>query len=150
MTDSTERPPIVAFIEARLAEDEDLAAGAERGPRRPDWSEDYGQEFIVVVGVRDGVPDCVVRSTDESRHIARHDPARVLRQCAGIREMLDYLVGLATDYQDDWDSVIENGGRWLPTSGHYNVYPALERLAATWSTHPDFRPEWAPTEEDPS
>lgn len=113
---------IEEFIEARLVEDEDIAAGATRGPRRPDgWSEDYGQEFVVVVGVRDGVPDCVVRSTDESRHIARHDPARVLRDIAAKRKALAWYLG------DD-----ENV-----------MWPTIQMIAAIWSDHPDYQQEWA-------
>lgn len=116
------------FIRARLAEDEDIAAGAIRGPRRPGWSEDYGQEFMVVVGVRDGVPDCVVRSTDESRHIARHDPARVLRQTPVLRAVVELIEGMvsATQQSGAEDAVL---------------YP----LAEIWSEHPDYRDEWRPT-----
>ncbi|WP_433568129.1 DUF6221 family protein (plasmid) [Nocardia sp. CA-151230] len=117
---------IEEFIEARLCEDEDIAAGARRGPRRPDgWSEDYGQEFIVVVGVRDGVPDCVVRSTDESRHIARHDPDRALRQYAALRKIM------RLNREDIAD--VDSGASMQIT----------EAVASIWSDHPDFDPSWA-------
>lgn len=54
-----------------------------------------------------------------AQHIARHDPARVLRECAAKRELVDA-----------WHD--EHGG------GH-----VLKTLAAVYSDHPDYRQEWS-------
>lgn len=116
---------IEEFIKARIAEDEDIAAGAERGPRR-DWAEDYGREFLVVSRVEAGIPEFDVRSTAESQHIARHDPARVLRRCAALRSVLEFGAPLVSASQQiEFEDTV------------------LLHVAAIWSDHHDYRPEWA-------
>lgn len=50
-------------------------------------------------------------------HIARHDPARVLREVEAKRQILD-----------------------LPS---HTCVTVARRLALVWSDHPDYRPEWA-------
>lgn len=55
------------------------------------------------------------------RHIARHDPARVLRQCAAFRVALHWYVN---------DDEMVMGG-------------TIQAIAAIWSDHPDYRKEWA-------
>lgn len=113
------------FIAARLAEDEDIAAGARRGPRGRDWSEDYGREFVVLVGSRDGVSDWVVRSTAESQHIARHDPARAVWQAAAIRSAVAYVASITSASEQ---LVAEAA--------------VLHPIAGIWRTHPDYRTDW--------
>lgn len=61
----------------------------------------------------------VAMTSDE--HFARHDPARVLRQVAATRVALSW-------YLDD-DAVV--------------MGPTIRAIAAIWSDHPDYRPEWA-------
>lgn len=111
---------IEEFIGQRLAEDEDIAAGARRGPRSDSWAEDYGREFLVVSRVEAGIPECDVRSTAESQHIARHDPARVLRQCAMMRVALGWYIN---------DDEMVMGA-------------TIQAIAAIWSDHPDYQQDW--------
>ncbi|MBF6573753.1 DUF6221 family protein [Nocardia farcinica] len=61
----------------------------------------------------------VAMTSDE--HFARHDPARVLRQVAATRVALSWCL--------DDDAVV--------------MGPTIRAIAAIWSDHPDYRPEWA-------
>ncbi|WP_405490437.1 DUF6221 family protein [Nocardia sp. NBC_00511] len=116
---------IEEFIEARIAEDEDIAAGAEQGPRR-DWAEDYGREFLVVSRVEAGIPVCDVRSTAESQHIARHDPARELRSAAAWRRVMEFGAALiSASQQIEFEDTV------------------LLPIAAIWFGHPDYDRSWA-------
>ncbi|GAA0738654.1 hypothetical protein Drose_04305 [Dactylosporangium roseum] len=68
--------------------------------------------------------------TADGAHIARHDPARVLRDVALHRALLQYCREGLSD-----DETVE--------------YPAylLRMLGAVWSDHPAFSSEWLPEEE---
>ena len=140
MTDATETLTIDAFIEARLREDEETAraAGGERwaydgddtlspssgevyypdAPRR----EISGNFHTVTRGNEEGTMPGV--QPENGRHIARHDPARVLRQCAALRAIMRVNVDVA-----DSDS-----GASIQIA---------EAIASIWSSHPDFRAEWS-------
>jgi hypothetical protein len=98
-----------AFLRARLDEDERLATLA-----RP--------EFFT--------PEClaVFASAGDAAHVIRHDPARVLREVAAKRAILE-LHAQGTD----WD-----GEPW-PCS-------TIRALIAIWRDHPDFDPAWAITD----
>jgi Family of unknown function (DUF6221) len=84
-------------------------------------------------------------------HIARHDPARVLREVDAKRKIL----------AEHGDTV---GSVWIPGHGHDNKFCmrcvdsdrdgdyyaeepgpclTLRTLAAVWSGHPDYDPDWA-------
>lgn len=77
------------------------------------------------------------------RYVARHDPARVLREVAAKRRVMqrhhrsdastvsDYCAGCAHD-PEGWPEI------------ELNDCPELRDLAAVYSDHPDYRPEWAP------
>lgn len=138
---------ITEFLEARIAEDEALAR--EAGKRSLEWrsfgrsvyggtiyepniadgdeSDDgYGSIHIVY---DEGSPDQA-----EAAHIARHDPARVLAECAAKRAILE-LAGEV----DGMDSQIEN--EWGDFNG--TADKILHTLAAVYASHPDYRKEWA-------
>jgi hypothetical protein len=129
------------FIMQRLAEDEQIARSAI-DPERPGahWCWEDGardplqpgveveeldtqaislrtvEEYPTLVGP---LPAFILRQVEARLpgglwHIARHDPARVLRQCAALRLALEFWRGLTR----------------------------LRTIAAIWSDHPDYRPEW--------
>lgn len=130
---------LVAFVRARLDDDEAAALAAAQGPGR-DWdaaSQGQGRE-------RDGV------LWDEDRanviawfdghlpgaaHAARHDPRRVLREVKALRAIVDLheLLGDPADYD-------------------YGAAPCLceeiwpcatvKALAGIWRDHPDYDPAW--------
>ena len=105
--------PLVAFLEARLDEDEAIAkAAGEPGGQfsrsgagfAPEWKDDRGavSSSAGQVVFDEGNP-----SEAQSAHIARHDPARVLREveakraivrrCAGVMNEMDvYPNGLVS------------------------------------------------------
>jgi hypothetical protein len=102
---------LAAFLTARLDEDEAAA--------RESYYE--GQRWITEEeGVYRWPDDELVQMADrkaDARHIARHDPARVLREVEAGRKLV----------------TVTEGSRFL-----------LKILAAIYSDHPDYRPEWAP------
>lgn len=128
---------IEEFIAARLDEDEAAACAATRSASGADWhygSAEYAQPGQGWVHNAGGVVLTFDREGEGAVaepvgiHIARHDPARVLRQVAALRR----LVALHRRR-------IEQG--WGYHSDEI-VSADLGPVAAIWSGHPDFQPEW--------
>ncbi|MFD4442498.1 DUF6221 family protein [Nocardia sp. NPDC058519] len=65
-------------------------------------------------------------------HIASHDPARVLRQVAATRALMTSLVDAVEDEM--------SAGRQMHEERKIVEFGPI---AAIWSDHPDFRPEWS-------
>ena len=119
---------LIAFLNARLDEDEMIAEAAggsspqgvwaqvdpDRRPGRIDCDSGY------VVTYDEGSPD-----NGQAPHIARHDPARALREVAFKRSILGQYQTAAGWSGDNW-----------PLS--------LRLLAAIWSNNPDYQQEWKP------
>ncbi|MBF6399767.1 hypothetical protein IU438_28775 [Nocardia cyriacigeorgica] len=101
---------IEEFIEARLAEDEQIARSSIR------WDEGCSRWADA------GEPDWL--------HIARHDPARVLRQTAALRELLN----VANDVDAMYSIAAEDAADGIRRT-----------IAAIWAEHPDYQQEWADT-----
>jgi hypothetical protein len=139
---------LIAFLEARLDEDERMARAATPGP----WRHDPGKHHHVMgtplfqEAVFAGPPGadaiCVAgtgesddpQSMRDAEHIARHDPARVLREVDAKRQLVDRWEEL--EAQSRRERLIGD------VTEEYRTLVALV-LAATYSDHPDFRPEWA-------
>lgn len=197
---------LIAFIEARLAEDELWAKAASAGrepedgtvpggvhwtwavgdqwqPVEPDPLEPYmgghGGEWSQPVVLRTveewqldwGGPDNTlplkVAESEELRtadgaHIARHDPARVLREVEAKRRLLAlhphhrYVEPLdaASVHEEDHRPAFDESPRYVGcTSCHYNsrheeCYPSwwcehVRLLALPYAEHPDYRQEWS-------
>jgi len=124
---------MVAFLEARLGEDEAAAREAYY----------EGQRWITEEeGVYRYPDDELVHSADrkaDARHIARYDPARVLREVAAKRKILERYeraaaippsIAAFTRGQDD-------GYRQA-------CLDALHDDAAVYVAHPGYNPAWAP------
>jgi hypothetical protein len=133
---------IVAFIRARLGQDEQAAraAGAQRWDASG-WtfatSPDEvatGDERVVVGSVDDDRGDGNLAAVE---HIARHDPARVLREVEAKRALLAWVQDRLHDAED------------FPADEEYRLKAIqalrihLPLLAAPYSDHPAFREEWA-------
>jgi len=118
---------IVEFLEARLAEDELTAQAAIDGAA--DWRAFYAYRDVKDV---DGhyviVADSKYPTVGQAAHIARHDPARVLRQCDAARAVIAEFLRL--DALGD-----------LP--GRRATEDALRQLASVHSDHDDFDKAWA-------
>lgn len=166
---------IVAFLRARLAEDEQVARAATPGPWRWDlgggaFEDDPPQPLadpvrdgwghngpdLVTVAVHDEqvggrtipVPDIVVTSTGydadqvvvkraDAAHIARWDPARVLREVEAKRRLIAEIVPRVQSMDEQIST--EWGGSLDDAAGDL-----LRLLATAYADHPDYRPEWAP------
>jgi hypothetical protein len=106
------------FVLARIAEDEAVARAAvqttERGGSAGWYWSNAGEAVFL-----DGTSTPVVWGDEQSRpagnHIVRHDPARVLAECAAKRRILT----LASD-------------------------AVAESLALAYAHHPDFDEDWRP------
>jgi len=121
---------LIAFLNARMDEDEATAncllfAGRMSGPLR--FVSGYGGPAA-------------------DAFIARHDPARVLREVEAkrliiaahnttVRERMRSHPEYGQDYWCDTCSHENPTGRWCRT---------LLLLAAIYSDHPDYRQEWKP------
>lgn len=114
---------LVAFLRARLDDDERIAAAVDSTPWRqgehgsPEWDHH-------LVYVDDDVRIFHDLTEEEAAHVARHDPARVLAEVAAKRAILDQLVlyALLADGGDDMIRLLVQ-----PYAGHPHFHPS-------WST----------------
>lgn len=140
---------LVAFLRARLDEDAEAAREAADGDSG-DWF--VGDKWNVY-RAEDEAPHGDVEENRlvvygnvlvQSAHIARHDPARVLREVEAKRELLDEH----GDVNDGSCGTCVDGQWGYPTHGGSipQNYPCktLRLLALPYADHPDYRPEWAP------
>lgn len=123
---------LIAFLNERLAEDERIATAARDEPESDWWwSEDA-----------ESAPE---------RHIARHDPARVLADVAAKRAIVemharegeDCAICCGEEYiEEHWDGeeeTVEHVREPAP-------YPCrtLLLVASIYAEHPDFKADWRP------
>lgn len=145
---------LIDFLHARINEDEHIAkraAGtdgvdgrwaydgdsAQGEVYRPDASHTYtrldgstGVEHSHVTQDSEGIMPSV--EGDDGCHIARHDPARALREVEAKRALI-------AQYGDS------EGAQFPDYDGGYAsaTQDALLLLASVYSDHPDYRKEWA-------
>jgi hypothetical protein len=142
---------IVEFLTARLDEDEQVALGVSDGPRRPEeW---IARQWPYGTAPRDWAVDCpfgavVVDGSfrASAEHTARHDPARVLREVAAKRRVLERhsLTPAQRDYPD------LNACEGCGSAGYGYGYrtsdieecPELRDMAAVYDGDPDYNPAW--------
>jgi hypothetical protein len=151
---------IVEFIKARLDEDEAAARAASAGGA---WRYEDGDsvgawtlydEHWTIASLKTYQHEAYdyaarmpafrhpeyVDADANGAHIARHDPARVLREVEAKRRILDrYDDALAR--QGDWqesqlaaDICVQEYQDWV-----------LPTLALPYADHPDYDPTWSPT-----
>lgn len=145
---------IAVFVSARLDEDE-VAAIEASGPdvsQNGKWVA-YGHP----PGIRDGRRDrdvqlvgagpdekswtvCEVGQWDRApmvaAHIARHDPARVLRDIKASRADIALYRYLAAKY--------DRTRHAADMKRRDALMAVLRNRASIWDDHPDYRPEWKP------
>lgn len=114
---------LVAFLRARLAEDEQIAASCSGDT----WTVDGGS--IIADHWTDQIVDWIY--DDNAPHIARHDPARVLSEVEARRRITDECAW-TSEAAVDTSAV---AGLALMT---------LRLLALPYAGHPDYRDEWRP------
>lgn len=96
-----------------------------RGEQRTPHKHEH-QRYETVVGAWGYDASAVEAEQHDRNHIARHDPARVLREVGAKRRIVDDLAGAL-----DW-------GHMAPV-----IKCVLRSLAAVYAAHPDYRQEWA-------
>ena len=144
---------LAAFLAARLDEDEAAAKAVEDRsepwtgrwqPRERNALETYnGWVLAVSVPIGGDFAPGVVE------HIARHDPARVLREVEAGRAILAaHLPGEFDRYgltEILCRTCVTGHEAYMDDDGA-DPWPCatVRRLAAVWSDHPDYREEWAP------
>lgn len=122
---------ITAFITARLDEDERIARESETQCWRSGFDDKETLSYALVDSEGEPVVYDEGRPAEgETRHMARHDPARVLREVEAKRAIVDWC------------------RRMDPYPGMGGLMAAEARrivrwLAATWADHPDYDPAWA-------
>jgi hypothetical protein len=176
---------LIAFVEARLTEDELWAKAASAG-RDPDngtveggihWTWASGDQWDPVVpdplepymggyegqwsqpvvlrsveewqlswgGPTNTLPLKIAESeelrTADGAHIVRHDPARVLRDVAALRSVVEECKDTM-----EWSKQLRREGRPDDAYARHvgSLLGVLRSFAAVWSEHPDFRSEWSP------
>lgn len=143
---------IEEFLNARLAEDEAMAQGAARHFSAI-WTFDNGeaaaQREEIARGGRfganprvDGITSgCRYNAESEMEHIARHDPARTLREVATKRAIIEAAAD-ATGCDMQVDSEFGVGRRNLDKDPYVGDV-ILRALASAYADHPDYQPGWA-------
>lgn len=140
---------ITDFIEARLAADEVAAkAAAEQDNEGESWRvRKVRDDGMFVWGEHQAIPPngkgerLGLLDDAQTRFVESHDPARVLRQVAMVRAMMRHA-----EEASRMDCQIEGG--WGVGARDLVNDPVIDTLmhrdiAAIWSDHPDFQPEWA-------
>lgn len=145
---------LIAFLRARLDEDEQIARQAceyteavwrldEDGetvlweppnPRIAKWEREHGLTVLADVWRGQAIySDGIAKAP----HIARHDPARVLAEVEAKRRIVDLMAGLLDSAEGD--SEVDHYG------GVGAAEDALRLLALPYADrHPDYREEWSP------
>jgi len=116
---------IVEFIKARVDEDERAAQAC----LSRDWTVRNGT-------LHDDQPfDSGDLGIERLRHIARHDPARVLREVEAKRRLLAKHAHVVDGTQSSWT--------WFEGSESASREVA-QLLALPFSDHPDYQEAWRP------
>jgi hypothetical protein len=126
------------FLLARIAEDEEAARGAAGVPWEVMEWPGGSQVLVDRAAIRDekwrvGHLGHVasVEHAHDVRHIARHDPARVLAECEAKRRIIE-------------ESVDFNDLPGVDAGVDFENVRVLTLLAAPYADHPDYRNEWRP------
>jgi len=124
---------LVQFLNDRLAEDEAAARGvlanAEGRPLEQGRYEQWVGVNETILGDQAGHVVAYGVAWYALPHIARHDPARTLREVAAKRAILELDICMACDVEGQ-------------PCDHRNY--TLEYLAEAYSDHEEYREEWRP------
>lgn len=140
---------LAAFLKARLDEDEQAARAAT--PSQWEVARERNHWFVLVTdtehvrGVAAGGdydPNATYTNIEplhrgDAEHIARHDPARVLRDVEAKELMVD-------EYEY-WLAKVVAGEDYPALADRFEVARGMVRLLALpWEEHPNWREEWRP------
>lgn len=135
---------IVAFVTARLDEDvtSARAAAVYHGKRWHAGDTIDPSEGTVSIFDEDGANVLAMWVLPgDAAHIARHDPARVLREIEAKRAVLAWYAD-AVDASEVFREKLGTGTHMAVAAESYlNV---IRGYAAAWSDHPDYQEGWKP------
>ncbi len=142
---------ITGFLTACVKDDEDYALNACQFVGA-EWHEPFSG--AVQFGGQDTNPECEMALTHDSgisRHMERHDPARVLREVAAKRRVLARHVPSTGEgpYDPYCLGCGEIDGYW-PRSDSVNDCPELRDMASVYADRPGYKEEWKPAEAEPA
>lgn len=157
---------LVPWLRAQLDEDERIARAATPGPwwhnpgkqwLGPAAFERYdlrqGEEFVGYGGphpftgaVASTGPASNMQGMKDAAHIARHDPARVLREVEAKRQMIE-VAPMAAEAVDGEHGCCHRASEIL--AGECPAFPpsqlrVLQLLALSYADRPGYRAEWRP------
>jgi hypothetical protein len=135
---------LLAFLKARLDEDEQAARAAAEETGNPVWEYSGSDVIAEQTGYPGGITYVAVAPWDGDvpapvgNHIARHDPARVLREVEAKRRILTRYEfvsshGPAVDHTRAMD---------MTTGAQSALRDALRMLALPYTGHEDYREAW--------
>ena len=137
---------LTEFLLARIAEDEAAAKAAASGEGGARWNAYFIPGEGISLTVRNKAPEEWedVRHDDTTDFIARHDPARVLRECEAKRKIVEWhkpFDYVHPDYLPSCEGCWEDGGEDGPP-----LWPCrnVRWAALPYSDHPDYNEEWKP------
>jgi hypothetical protein len=124
----------VQWLRAQLGEDERVAREAAPGP----WRQDPERVDLLTSDEQGYVVDCsgAREARTNAEHIARHDPARVLREVDAKRQLL----AIHRPY------VAEPDQACLGCAGgiEFERCPVVRLLALPYAGRPGYREDWRP------
>ena len=143
---------ITEFLAACVKDDEDYALNACQFVGA-EWYEPFSG--AVQFGGQDTNPECEMALTHDSgisRHMERHDPARVLREVAAKRAIIAETLNYMSRIDGEWGCCHNEesiaAGRCedlLPENE-----PIFRALASVYADRPGYKEEWKPTEPAPT
>jgi hypothetical protein len=139
---------LVQFLRDRYDEDEEVAHAATWDDHSAVWTarppQDTYERYTVVDYCDDGVAVVIPENADADsvgHHIARHDPAHVLRGIEADRQLLrDYEGAVRTLAVAGQSGTVYD----LMTGAVNTLARQLRLRALPYSDHPDYREEWRP------
>ncbi|MFJ1698174.1 DUF6221 family protein [Streptomyces sp. NPDC088252] len=124
---------LVQFLRDRLDEDEQIAHIGNASEPPLTWRQ-IGETGVIVASDGDRAEECANGNwAGVAEHIARHDPARVLREVEAKRELLSRYEAMAA-------GVLVMTGAEAILSEYRRVL--LPHLALPYADHPDYRDTW--------
>lgn len=136
---------LVQFLRVRYDEEQRIAEAAA-SEARADW--DAGDENLSSQVSTAGYGDPVVVGPwdfldwNVRQHIARHDPARVLRDIKAKRQLLALYVEHKRMDRETFEAEGEHARSLVSLRAAY--FDAVRHHAAVYADHPDYRAEWRP------
>jgi hypothetical protein len=131
---------LAAFLAARLSEDEAIAR--EAAGLTECW---VAEEPAIGVVLVDGEPLIEGHITGLTAHIARHDPARVLREAGAMRARLALLAEAQAELDrllaDEHASPMDQA---MAVGRVRGARMAVRYDAAVWRDYPDYDEAWRP------